>query len=286
MKKVLLFLFATVMFVSCSTSSYVQIVDVKSSVPVENDNFVYSDGTCRFTYYLWHVGGDAGFWVENLSEQTIYIDLSNSFFIKNGAAYDYFRNRTFGKGSSSSVASSVSGSVSAHGIWSLSSLAGTKSLSVSEAGTSASSYSVEIAEKEIIAIPPHSYKSISEYTIASDVIEDCSVRLFPKKKAPESMKFTESNTPIRFTNYITYKIGENGNSKVITHDFYVSGYTNYSSKDVVEKEKIGCKSMHIYEFNKYANGTKYFITYGKTHSNRFSADAVPFETHSSSKIDY
>ena len=128
------------------------------------------------------------------------------------------------------------------------------------------------SHKPIVAIPPHSYKSISEYSIASDVIEDCSVKLFPKKKAPESLTFTEQNTPIKFTNYITYSVGEDGKPIVITIDFYVAGYTNYTNEEIVEKSKVGCKEQAIEKYNTKAAGTRYYVTYGKTHSNRYSAD--------------
>ena len=127
-------------------------------------------------------------------------------------------------------------------------------------------------EKEIVAIPPHASKRFSEYSIAGDVIQDCAVKLFPKKKAPQSVTFTEGNSPIRFTNYITYKVGEEGESKVVTQDFYVSGFTNYNYKDVVGKEKAGCKSQVTINYNKYGHATKYYITYGKAHNNSNSAD--------------
>ena len=99
MKKVLSALIGAAFMASCSSSSYVQVVDMKGSVPVENSNFTYSDNACKITYNLWSNGGDAGFRVENLTDQVIYINLANSFFIENGTAHDYFRNRTYGKGS-------------------------------------------------------------------------------------------------------------------------------------------------------------------------------------------
>ena len=98
MKKVLSALIGAAFMASCSSSSYVQVVDMKGSVPVENSNFTYSDNACKITYNLWSNGGDAGFRVENLTDQVIYINLANSFFIENGTAHDYFRNRTYGKG--------------------------------------------------------------------------------------------------------------------------------------------------------------------------------------------
>ena len=272
MKKVLSALIGAAFMASCSSSSYVQVVDMKGSVPVENSNFTYSDNACKITYNLWSNGGDAGFRVENLTDQVIYINLANSFFIENGTAHDYFRNRTYGKGSAVTNGKSAAKSASAYGIWVLTNLLGTASVSVSESEASSSSSNVTTEEKEIVAIPPHASKRFSEYSIAGDVIQDCAVKLFPKKKAPQSVTFTEGNSPIRFTKYITYKVGEEGESKVVTQDFYVSGFTNYNYKDVVGKEKAGCKSQVTIDYNKYAHATKYYITYGKAHNNSNSAD--------------
>ena len=272
MKKILSIAFGALLFASCSTSSFIQVVDVKGTVPTENNNFVYSDNAVKITYSMWANGGNAGFIIENITDKTVYVDLTNTFFIENGAAHDYFLNRTYGRGSAYTYTATKSATAAAFGIWSLSKLPGSKSYTAAASATSGSTSSVSVSDKPIVAIPPHSYKSISEYSIASDVIEDCSVKLFPKKKAPESLTFTEQNTPIKFTNYITYSVGEDGKPIVITNDFYVAGYTNYTNEEIVEKAKVGCKEQAIEKYNTKAAGTRYYVTYGKTHSNRYSAD--------------
>ena len=88
MKKILSLAFGTMLFASCS-KTFIQIVDVNGSIPVENNKFVYSDNAVRITYSMWDNGGDSGFIIENVSDKTVYVDLTNSFFILNGAAHDY-----------------------------------------------------------------------------------------------------------------------------------------------------------------------------------------------------
>ena len=97
--------------------------------------------------------------------------------------------------------------------------------------------------------------------------------MFPKKGRKEEKSFTEYDTPIKFENYITYKVGENGEEKHICHKFYVAGYTNYNITNTEEKTKIGCKEQKEIIYNKYSKGTKYYIRYDRNHSNLFSADA-------------
>ena len=47
---------------------------------------------------------------------------------------------------------------------------------------------------------------------------------------------------------------------------------NYTNEEIVEKAKVGCKEQAIEKYNTKAAGTRYYVTYGKTHSNRYSAD--------------
>lgn len=52
MKKILSLAFGTMLFASCS-KTFIQIVDVNGSIPVENNKFVYSDNAVRITYSMW-----------------------------------------------------------------------------------------------------------------------------------------------------------------------------------------------------------------------------------------
>ena len=272
MKKILSIAFGALLFASCYQPSFIQVVDVKGTIPMENNIFVYSNNAVKITYVMWAKGGNAGFIIENISDKTVYVDLANTFFIKNGAAYDYFLNRSYDKGSVSTFTVTNSATATAFGIWSLSKFPCSKSYTAAASATGGSTSSVSVSEKAIVAIPPHSFKYISEYAIASDVIEDCSVKLFPKKKTPESMSFTEQNSPIKFTNYITYSVGESGNPVVVTNDFYVAGYTNYIEDEIFEETKVGCKEQVIEKYNTKAAGNRYYVTYDKRHNNIYSAD--------------
>lgn len=273
MRKIATFAFGALMMASCS-KSYIQIVEVTSEVPVLSNNYVDSDGSCRVTYNLWSQGGDPGFVVENLTDKVLYIDLSNTFLIKNGAAYDYFRNRTYGNSSSSTITKGVSATASAYGVWAVTRLAGSKSASSSSASSITSTSAVTVNEKSLVAIPPHAHKTFSEYSISDIVIQDCSVRMFPQRNRPEGRSFSKQESPITFTNYITYHVGEEGTPQIITQEFYVSAYKNYCTKDVVEKEKVGCKKQKFVQYNKYGTPAKYYIMYNANQNNNYSADAV------------
>lgn len=214
-------LLCTIALCSCTTSTYIQVVDVNSSLPSVNDNYVYTDEACRITYTLWSNGGNPGFYIENLTDNILYLDLTKTFFIENGTAYDYFQNST----------------------------------------------------RPNIAIPPHAGKVVSEHTLVTDVMQDCSVRLFPKSKKPECITFTQENSPLHFSNYITYRVGDSLAEKVVQNDFHVAGFTNYVSTEIEEKIKTGCKSQLRQKVNKQASNTRFYLPYDHTHKKDFSADA-------------
>ena len=303
MKQKVLLACVALLIASCNVKTYYQVVDVKSTnLQKESNNYVYNDEVCKIVYNFWKEGGDAGFSVENLSEEVLYLDLSNTFYIENGVAYDYYKARNYGVGKSSQIATSksvgkstgISALATVYGIWRGGSLNGypgsisaqASSVTSSQVSSSifeGSSSNLAYAEKPIVAIPPHASKSFSEYKIMEDVIQDCSVNLMVGKNKPEGMTLTESESPISFRNYITYKKGENGDTKIITNDFYIAGFTNYPSSDIVKTNKYGCKQTITKSYcEKYAPDC-FYVKYDKSHSRAYSLDAIG-TSKSSSKV--
>lgn len=296
---------------SCSVKTYYQVVDVKSTnLQKESNNYVYNDGICKIVYNFWSNGGNAGFSIENLSDDVIYVDLANSFLIVNGWANDYYKARNYGVGKSFQIAlgksagkavgisTGLSASATAYGTWrggnlngypgSISAQASSQASSVVSSQVSSSisegsSSNLVIAEKPIVAIPPHALKSISEYIIMEDVIQDCSVRLKPKKNKPEGMTLTESESPIRFRNYITYRVENSEEAKVVSNDFYIGGFTNYLSSDILKTRKYGCKKTVLKSSNEKYSPDRFYVKYDQKHSNYYSADAIGTSSGSSSK---
>lgn len=291
MKQISIFTCVLLLMASCSVKSYYQVVDVRSTnVPKENNSYVYNDGICKIEYNFWKNGGNAGFTVTNLSEKVIYLDLANTFLVKNGQAKDYYKARNYGHGKNFQVTkgSSVGKSKSATAYGELvggyyngypGSVSGQMSLQMSSYFSEGSSYSITYSEKAIIPIPPHAFKILSEYNIIEDAIQDCSVRLKVKKNKPEGITFTESESPLKFSNYITYRTEENGEAKAITNDFYIGGFTNYLSTDILQSIQHGCKkTITMQTCDKYA-ADRYYIMYNQKHSRDYSADASNLNTY-------
>jgi hypothetical protein len=286
MKKIIQAITFGCLLSACSTMEYVQIVDIQSNNLTEKENnYIYEDDNCKILYNFWGSHGKPGFVIENKTDEMLYVNLANTFFNRNGMAYDYFLNRSYSIGKSAISTSGKSASANVFGIWALSNLPGSKSFIQTEGASIGSTSNLTYEEKEISVVPPHSRKYFDEYEIWDDVIQDCSIKLFPKRKQKESMSFTKDNSPLKFGNYITYKIGENGNNYHITNDFYVSGFTNYKLDEVKENVKIGCQEQNTISINKYQKGTSYFIHYTNKHNNDYSADAKGFPNSSGQFYD-
>lgn len=293
MKQKMILACVALLMASCNAGTYYQVVDVKSTnLQKESNNYVYNDGVCKIVYNFWRDGGNAGFSIENLSDDVIYVDLANTFLIVNGWAYDYYKARNYGVGKSFQVATGksagmstgLSASATAYGMWRGGALNGypgsisaqassVTSSQVSSSISEASSSNLQYAEKPIVAIPPQASKSFFEYVIMDDVIQDCSVNLKVKKGQSEGKTYTASESPINFINYITYKKGENGATKVFTNNFFLAGYKNYNYKDVIKKTKVGCKETVRLEYFELSGADRFYVKYNTMHNNYYSKDA-------------
>lgn len=221
-------------------------VSEKSDIKNVDGGMLYENADCAIFYKLWDEGGNAGFEIHNKTDKMIYVDLSKSFFVKNGIAYNYFLNREWGNASSSSVQSSNSVAVTTTNTSSYYS-AGTGSVSLKfkdpavtntttstgYASTSTSTKSQMRKEEKIVAVPPHKSKLITEYSISNSLVVDCAMEQYPAEKS-KKLTYTKDNSPLKFSNYITYNKGEGTAETVIENEFYVSSVINYAEPTITE----------------------------------------------------
>lgn len=285
---------------SCSsTYHFVQVfkvdaIDKDAPISEYNGGLLYEDDNCGIYYSFWSEGGDASFEFHNKTNKIIYIDLRKTFFIRNGLAKDYYKERawtntksellssqtTETKAVSSSVSNGYLAGISASyignfGVKPITSydpisssvtVSANKQISYgalySTAHTSSyglgNSRSLSINEQPIIAIPPQSSKIIAEYSINENLFVDCDLDRFPSDKT--SMNFSVETSPLLFENYITYNFGDNTDDIVVRNEFYVSSVTNYTEPNIIEyieREQKPCQNVTSDERKNYQ--TKYPI---------------------------
>jgi len=222
---------------SCSIMSYYQVYKTvpDENIKITDDVLVFEDSNCRIYYNLWADEGNIGFRFFNKTDENIYLNLEECFFILNGLAYDYSQNRTYTSSSSNSATTN-------QGIVASKSLTGFNYLNLLQTNkimenvfvgiTGSKGYSVSINEQKMICIPYKTSKIISEYSINNALYRDCNLYRFPKKEIKIS-KFTKETSPLVFSNRIVYYIGKIEIPIKIENGFYVSEITNLPEKEAI-----------------------------------------------------
>ena len=246
---------------SCvSTYQYCQIYETEpvrhdGQLMNENGKLFYEDSQCVIDYCFWSNGGSADFSFYNKTDEIVYIDLAKSFFVMNGEARDLYQGREWSQSSSESVASSLSYSYGESRSLGriepniISEGATTKtvkrSASIMARGAVAhtESNTVTTKEKQVIAIPPHTKKYVETYNITSFPMLSCDLPRYPSNRA--RLDYTTDDSPFRFSDIITYTIGDSTHPITVTNEFYVSSVTNYAEPEIVvmKKREEPCENM-------------------------------------------
>ncbi len=265
---------------SCkSLQTYYQICEVQSSLPkTETGRYEFKDNACVISYDFWCNGGNPGFLFTNNTDEIIYVDLSKSFFVKDGIAYDYFLNRRISSSSSFFESSTALKSGSAYGYWNAIGglIPGSITASIGSGSSASKSSSIETFEKCIVAIPPHTSKVFSEYSISSSVFYYCENNITPSKKENSTYSYELINSPLTFENYVTYRIGDNEKEHTITNDFFVKEVSFYHADAVIIEQTVGCPNdTRSVEVVKGASPDKFYIRYERSSRSTFPRPKGP-----------
>ena len=264
------------LFTSCITPSYYQVYKATPmGEVVKNDNFLlYEDENCIVSYNLWSDGGNIGFKVFNKTDSNMYLNLDESFFVLNGIAYNYFKNRVFthsvGSGTASTRSASASGSVSGTNIFGLpqTNRIGTGS---SVGVVLSSEYSVAFHEEKTIVIPPKTSKIITEYSINQTFIRDCDLFRYPSSRQINTIRFSKDESPIVFSNRITYTLDGTETPVRFENEFFVSEVTNYPEREIMEsryEEFCGQRSTTRRNYFKNTAPDKFYLKYSSGQDRR------------------
>lgn len=270
----------TALFFICSCSTYyLQLATISSKDVKINDNgdFLYSDSNITIAYDFWSSYGMMTFVITNNTDQVIFIDLSQSDFIRNGFANDYYKGRTFvhSEGvttleqatkqtkSSHSFSAAVFSNYN-NSMATASSVVGvtTKQVGTSISGGVSSGYAVEYKEQEIVRIPAHSSKSFGEFSLSEGVYRECGLPRDPNKKETAVKEFNLIDSPIIFKNNFVFIINEQ--EIPVSNEFYVSKVKNISETEAIEERTIyDCNGYYVnrQKFIKEASADKYYIFY-------------------------
>ena len=275
-------------FSSCAPTTYYQMYQAQpiSDISMQENCMVFEDENCQILYNFWKEYGEIGFVFHNKTSENIYLHLDECFYVENGVAYDYYRNRVF-TNSRSYVASSQltniygsyvnksNASANANyyqmGSYGTGNAYGNQTTykngyvyGSTRAVTNASSNSVSVAEKQIICIHPKTSKIITEFDIKTSIYRSCDIFRNPGRKDPHCVSFSKENTPLVFGNRIAYSKGDAKELVRVNNDFYVSKISNYSMLDITtfqEEKECGKRTGYRIRVFKESGPNQFFIRY-------------------------
>ena len=247
--KLSIFAIFAMVFASSCTSYYYQIGEIKSHdkniLFDENIGHIYTDDNISITYTFWGKFGEVYFVINNTSEKDITIHLDNSYFIRNGIAYDYFQNRIYSNTSATTNGSGVA-------------LFGSYSTIINTSSKS-NSNSITYIEMPKLVVPAKSSKIISQFNIVEEMYRSCDLYLWKNtlhvknvgnieisegkgenteldtsNKILNKVFFDIENSPYQFENRITYSVSDSNEKVEVINKFYVESILN-CSKDKVKK---------------------------------------------------
>lgn len=255
---------------SCVTTNFHQVYKVQpADMEVKEQFLIYEDENCIISYRFWSEGGNAGFKIFNKTDNDLFLNLKKSFFVLNGVAYDYYLNRVFSNSTTSGISTSrtATASKSATGVNQFNLLQTNLLRATSSKGlTTSSGYSISYNEQKYLCIPSQTSKVVSEYNVNKELYRDCDLFRHPKKSQINTKTFSRSDSPIVFSNRITYAIEEPVDWINVKNEFYVSEITNYPNSEFFEskyEEFCGQKSTNRTRYFKNVSPDKFYITYSR-----------------------
>lgn len=273
---------AICILLSCSPDIYQfrQIGTISSdNVKLSDKGFEYTDSNITISYNFWSKFGNVSFVITNNTDNNIYLLKDQCFFVQNGWAQDYYKNRTYVETSSiaqtagASVETQLYGQLSDNtqrmiNIRSKPSVSYSSLMSESASGTVSQSeqygYSVETPEQKIICIPAHSSKRFSEFVIRVWPYRACGFTRDPLEEG-EGVNWSFSSaldSPNSFENRLVFNI--EGKIVPIVNKFYISKLTNIYEPYSYSREEIkDCNGRNVDEFEieRLSGSNKFYINY-------------------------
>ena len=260
-----------VLLQSCASPYYYQVYDVETEgMQCEKNVVLFSNGDCDIVYDLWGEAGNLGFFFRNNTDEDIFIDLSRSFFIRNGIAYDYFvdaeytQSVTAMSGASAALSASYTRLWHEFPMWTPTVI--NRGAHVAANASVGAASSITTRESRYICVPAKSAKFIAGFNISDYVYIDCgNSKLNRPKRESEHITYTREESPLVFRNRLCYFVGDSEEGTSIDNAFWVSGFTNYNGREFyIENIETDCLDSSItkkVQTSKYRSATRFFNEY-------------------------
>jgi hypothetical protein len=290
MKKLIILSISTI-FITKVYSQKVLKADTYQVMSIESDNvkgkegkFLYENKDIAIVYDFWAEKGNVWMEIVNKTDSILTIDFGKSKLItNNNLAVDYWSDKeeinsiassyytsTYSSWSNSSASSKSTTNTNQLGSYGYSNTSGNRNTNGSVYGSgSVSGFSVAKTDitrpMRYINIPPKSAIRRNQFIVTNDFYFSPDFLLNNVRDKAVSIEFNQKNTPIKFTNFISYSFIEGSSDvKSITNKFWVNSVTNTLSKEF-KGEKVQRK-----HYDEYGNiTTKFEYSYPFAKPNTF-----------------
>ena len=232
-------------------SSYYQLYEVDTDITKTEDALVYSDENCDIIYNLWAKSGSMDFIFTNKTDKDIYIDLTHSFFIQNGIAYDYYSDKEYTSTSIINEASTASlmtsytkyGYTNTPYLWTPTSIS--RGANISSTIISGHSTSITTKADKYIYIPAKASKVVRSFSISNYYYLTCDNNDFNRpRKESEKITYKKEDSPLHFRNRIAYSI--EGNTFYVDNCFLIASVRNYNENFlIITRPEKDCISKFV-----------------------------------------
>lgn len=268
-------------FSGCNSVKYYRQVTTFDSPEVkmqDNGTFAYKTDEFMITYDLWAENGEMTFSIVNFTDTVLLVDMTQSFFVVNGHALDYYQARTFGSANSRTNSGSYSSNASLNyadatgwnymnTAYAFGSSFGVSNNSTSGYSRSTSSY-VEYEEQKIIVIPAKTYKIFSEFKISSTLYRSCGRALDPDNREVFGVTYTKDDTPLTLRNSLNLIV--NGLPVQVENNFYASMIANMNMNNFEKyNDNTNCKGNVVssYKVARYYKPNRMYVKYSSNDFN-------------------
>lgn len=268
----ILMLVLTILLQGCESYHYCQLYEVDTDVEKKENALVYSDENCDIIYNLWDDSGSMDFIFTNKTDKDIIIDLTRSFFIQNGIAYDYYSDKEYTSTATIGVASASESmaSYAKYGytrtpyLWTPTSIS--RGAKVSSALTSKVESSVTTKTEKYIYVPAKASKIVKSFSISNHIYLVCgNDELNAPKTESEKITYTKNESPLNFRNKITYILNDNVHN--VDNEFWITSVRNYNESYLKKtRNAVDCitKKRERKEYFRISGANMFYNNYDLT----------------------
>ncbi|GEM_PF-4109990 len=209
------------LFSSCtpySDNSY-QMFAIDYTGGTLNENKIeYKDDNLIIKYNFNSPGGYIEYSIYNNSKEDIVVDLDRCYFILNDEINSYYNSISITN--SSSYTAAVTSEVE--------SIFNNRAYGLGK--SSSNTYSTTRIEKQYFILLPNTFKTVKTYNLVSDYFEIKNLnKYFRLNQIPANINYNITNSPIRFSNVINYKVKDKDREYKLESKFFVEEIFNIPS---------------------------------------------------------